>query len=142
MKEKFYSSGFTLVELLVVVAIIGALAAIGVVSYNGYVSGAKRTAAINTMQQISLMQAEYYSIAGSYYTGGCPPSDTLTELVDGELFGAEAGETVMDAEYYGFCVEDDDGEYVIQSCLWNEDKNACKSGTDILTLDAKGQKNF
>ena len=39
------SKGFTIVELLVVVAIIGILSAIGVVSYNGYVSGSKKTAA-------------------------------------------------------------------------------------------------
>ena len=42
------SKGFTLVELLVVVAIIGILAAVGVVAYNGYTSSAKRNA---TLQQ-------------------------------------------------------------------------------------------
>ena len=35
--------GFTLVELLVVVAILGVLAAVGIVSYNGYMSKSKVT---------------------------------------------------------------------------------------------------
>ena len=45
--------GFTLIELLVVVAIIGTLAAIGTVAYNGYIGGAKQSAATNAMQQIA-----------------------------------------------------------------------------------------
>ena len=61
------SKGFTIVELLVVVAIIGILSAIGVVSYNGYVSGSKKTAAENTIQQIALAQTEYYSNNGEYF---------------------------------------------------------------------------
>ena len=36
--------GFSLIELLVVVAIIGALAAIGTLSYSGYTSSAKKSA--------------------------------------------------------------------------------------------------
>ena len=38
-------NGFTLIGLLVVVAIIGILAAVGVVAYNGYTKSAKKSAA-------------------------------------------------------------------------------------------------
>ena len=65
---------------MVVIAIIGTLSAVATVMYGSYQASAKRTAAKNTMQQISLGQIEYQSSYGTNYyneTGGaeCTPSN-------------------------------------------------------------------
>ena len=80
--------GFTLIELLVVVGIVGILAAIGIVSYNGYVNSSKKKSAENIMMQIGLAQTEYYSDNSMYYTSGstnCTPSSTTSTEIEKNL---------------------------------------------------------
>jgi len=83
------SSGFTLIELLVVVAILGILAAIGIVSYNGYVDSSKKKSAQNIMMQIALAQTEYYSDYSEYYKTGngatCTPSSGSSDEIEKDL---------------------------------------------------------
>ena len=63
------SSGFTLLELMITVAIVGILAAIAIPSYNGYLKTAKMTEAQNNLAAIALAEEEYYLENNNYFTG-------------------------------------------------------------------------
>lgn len=58
--------GFTLVELMVAVAIIGILAAIALPSYNQYVVRSNRAAAQSYLMELSQAQAQYLADTRSY----------------------------------------------------------------------------
>ena len=132
--------GFSLIELLVVVAIIGTLAAAGTLAYNGYIAGTKKSAAKNSMQQIALAQQEYYSINGEYVTtvtGDCGvPAGTST--INSDLFDTVGDEKVIDIDDWEFCIEDHATGYKITACAI---KDAACDG-DKYTLNAKGSNNF
>ena len=68
------TSGFTIVELLIVIVVIGILAAIVIVSYNGIQSRAKLTVASNDLETIKKSMLLYKSSRSELPT----PGDTYT----------------------------------------------------------------
>ncbi len=61
--------GFTLIELMIVVAIVAILAAVAYPLYQNYLLRAHRTAAITTLLHIAGQEERYYSTHNAYATG-------------------------------------------------------------------------
>lgn len=57
--------GFTLIELMIVVAIIGILAAIAIPAYQDYTNRAKVTEAVSALSAATTSVAEYYTTQGT-----------------------------------------------------------------------------
>ena len=63
----------TLIELIIVVAVVGILLTIAVPSYQGYMLRVHRTEAIRMLLQASMCQERVYVSHGNYDTGQCQP---------------------------------------------------------------------
>jgi len=74
--------GFTLIELMIVVAIIGILAAVAIPSYQDYTARAQVAEGVSLTSQYKTSLAEYYSSRGAF------PSDVTA------MGGTQAGKYV------------------------------------------------
>jgi type IV pilus assembly protein PilA len=63
---KTMQKGFTLIELMIVIAIIGILAAIAIPAYQDYTVRAKVSEGLNLAGSAKLAVAEYYDSTGGY----------------------------------------------------------------------------
>ena len=82
-------TGFTIIELMIIVAMISVLAAVAIPSYENYIQKSYAKAAAAVMQKDLQFMEKWYSINGKYTTGSAWP--TLPYMV-----APESGES----QYY------------------------------------------
>lgn len=92
-------TGFTIVELLIVVVVVAILAAITIVAYNGITNRAKAVASQSAISQVSQKLALYAASNGSLY-----PDDKTAFL-------AEAGVSETDSLVYDYYVSSNRADY-------------------------------
>ncbi len=83
------SPGFTLIEMLVALAIVGILAAIAIASYEASASRTRRQAATACLGQIATALERERAATLAYPAGALPAASCTTELADHYRFGGE-----------------------------------------------------
>jgi|TARA_B100002003_G_scaffold212865_1_gene210239 prepilin-type N-terminal cleavage/methylation domain-containing protein len=99
MKRKI--KGFSLMELMIVILLIGILSAVGIIFFGTTVEQARKEAAKASTSSIYLVQQEYMSNNSSYYytSGGC--SSTTTGQIISELF--DGSKDLSEKDFY-YCI--------------------------------------
>ncbi|MDP6289597.1 MAG: type IV pilin protein [Arenicellales bacterium] len=93
-------SGMTLIELLIAVAIVGILAAIGVPMYVGYLDQARAGEAQNNLRSIRLMQENWKSNNNTYYGPVACSANSLNAL-NTDLF---EGKSELKGDNWQYCI--------------------------------------
>lgn len=110
-------NGFTLIELVIVIAIVGILSAIAFPAYTSFVQEGRRADAQNLLLQIASLQEQFFSENGSY-----APVDVLLADVD---VGDDA---VTDGGHYEIGVV----------CTPQDDCTGLNAQTYLLTAEPQG----
>lgn len=120
-QKSLAQKGFTLVELMIVVAIIGILAAIAIPSYQEYVNRARASAATGTLADMRIRMEQYFQDNRTYVGGPCAaPAGTDT------TFFAFACSAAATATTYTLTAT---GSGVMSAYTYNINQNNAKSSS-------------
>ena len=89
--------GFTLIEILIITAIIGILTAVGVPIYQDYVISSKENTAKDNLQSIAFMQGDHRRETNQYFP--CPKKTLSTTQIDKQFFGGKGKLSSGDYSY-------------------------------------------
>ncbi len=77
MRRKKQSAGFTLVEVMIVVALIGVLASVAIPGFISYQARARRSEAYANLNAVAQAQTAFYAVKGLYHGTGVSWPDPL-----------------------------------------------------------------
>lgn len=124
--------GFTLTELLTVVAILGILAVVGVPIYNGYVDSVDVTTVQNNLRSIYLRQQDYFATNNAYYFTGASCTDSAA-IINTNLFSGT--QVLTNDNGFTYCILQD----TVSDFTATADESA---GVRIFTIDEQNVTNF
>ncbi len=120
---KHLNRGFTLIEMMIVVAIVGILAAVAYPSYDEYVKRGNRTEGQAFLSDVGARQERYFSQNNAY----------ITDVANIAKLGLSSANSPTDK--YTITLAAGDGGYLLTA---NQQFNDTKCGN--LTLNALGER--
>jgi type IV pilus assembly protein PilE len=95
MLNRKFSSGFSIIELLIVVAVIGILAAVAIPAYHNHVMRSRQADAYHNLLDIKAAQEMYYSMYNAY-------AGPYTPLLASDTFSKILSFSYADTTYYAY----------------------------------------
>jgi type IV pilus assembly protein PilE len=122
------SKGFTLIELMIAVAILGILGAIAVPMYRGYMEDARKSEAKSNLETLRVIEEQEFQDKG-FYTAGATTADLKTALP-----AWDGGDPAKLSYYYSVIVTPGPPPTFLATAVRKTD------ATKYFTIDEKGIK--
>jgi type IV pilus assembly protein PilE len=139
------SRGFTLIELMIVVAIIAVLAAIAYPSYTSYITKTRRNAATACLSEYANYMERYYTTNLSYAasastSGGTPVANPVSTTPPTVVLDCAASQQTGD--YYGYTVSGLTATQYTMLASPQGIQQTRDTQCGVLALDQSGQRYY